>query len=193
MRLVRVGLGVQSQAVAGRRGPDARPAQMTPEQQKEELSKAYLLAVAARCGFAVGTWSQDHGGVDATVSAGGTVGGGARSRPKIDVQLKCTAQQSLLREEFLSWTLERAHYDGLRHPACDPHILVVLLLPEREDEWLEHGPDRLILRRCAWWVCMTGMPEREGDSVTVRLPREQVFSPDQLRLMMTRVSRGGSP
>jgi glutamate-1-semialdehyde 2,1-aminomutase len=53
MRLVRVGLGVQSQAVAGRRGPDARPAQMTPEQQKEELSKAYLLAVAARSGVPV--------------------------------------------------------------------------------------------------------------------------------------------
>lgn len=31
---------------------------MTPEQQKEEISKAYVHAVAARSGFAAGLWSQ---------------------------------------------------------------------------------------------------------------------------------------
>jgi hypothetical protein len=37
---------------------------MTPEQHKEEISKAYLYAVAARCAFKVGTWTQDSGGLD---------------------------------------------------------------------------------------------------------------------------------
>jgi hypothetical protein len=60
---------------------------MTPEQQQEEISKAYLHAVAAQCGFTVASWSQDHGGIDATVGAASTVGAGHVSRPKVDIQL----------------------------------------------------------------------------------------------------------
>jgi hypothetical protein len=166
---------------------------MTPEQQKEELSKAYLQAVAARCGFAVSSWSQDHGGIDATLSAGGTVGGGTKARPKLDVQLKCTSRQDLLHDGFLSWTLDRAYYDSLRHDAVTPHLLVVLLLPEDASTWLEHSAEQLVLRRCAWWVKMTGMPGANTASVTVRLPLDQVFSPDQLRAIMAKVSKGEHP
>lgn len=122
---------------------------MTPEQQKEELSKAYIHAVAARCGFAVGHWSQDHGGVDTTIGAGGAPAPGGLSRPKIDIQLKCTSRTDVLKVDHLVWTLDRAHYDGLRARSHQPHLLVVLMLPEREEEWVEHTLDRLILRRCA--------------------------------------------
>ena len=164
---------------------------MTPEQKKEDISKAYLQAVAARCGFAVGIWSQDHGGIDVTIGAAGPVGRGTFARPKLDVQLKCTAQQELLHDDFLSWTLDRTHYDALRRDALDPHLLVVLLLDADETRWIEHGADALILRRCAWWVTMTGMPPKDTTSVTVRLPRAQVFSPDQLMALLEKLSAEG--
>jgi hypothetical protein len=49
---------------------------VTPNQLQEEISKAYLHAVAAKCGYAVGKWEQDHGCVDTTVSAATALGNG---------------------------------------------------------------------------------------------------------------------
>jgi len=167
---------------------------MTPEQQKEEISKAYLQAVAARCGFTVSSWSQDGGVVDATIKADEPVGGGAFANAMVNIQLKCTSRQDVLHDEFVSWSLEREHYDRLRRRAAVPHLLVVLLLPPQTDQWIEHTPDQIILRRCAWWVRMTEMPAdvRDTAHVTVRLPRSQPFSPDQLLGLMGKLSRGES-
>jgi len=162
---------------------------MTPEQQKEELSKAYLHTVAARCGFAVASWSQDQWGIDVTIGAAGPLGGGSLASPKLDIQLKCTSQQSYLREDHLWWQLDRPNYDRLRARKSVPQLLVVLLLPEDPAVWVEHTPAALILRRCAWWVNMSEMPATEGESKVVHLPLQQVFSPDQLKTLMEKLSR----
>jgi hypothetical protein len=163
---------------------------VTPEQRQEEISKAYLHAVAASGGFSVGSWTQDHGCVDATVGAATTVGGGAIARPKVDIQLKATSQQDLEHDEYVSWTLKIDHYDALRAPAHVPHLLVVLLLPENVDDSVEHTVEQLVIRRCAYWVKMTGMDAAAGESKTVRLPKTQVLSPDALRDVLMQISAG---
>lgn len=162
---------------------------MTPEQQKEELSRAYLHAVAARCGFAVGSWSQDQWGIDVTIGAAGPVGGGSLSCPKLDVQLKCTSKPEHLSNDHVRWQISRQHYDRLRARKSVPQILVVLVLPEEQETWVEHTTDALILRRCAWWVKMRDMPAHDGESTVVHLPLQQVFSPEQLQVLMERLSR----
>lgn len=165
---------------------------MTPKQRQEEISKAYVHAVAAACGFAVGHWSQDHGGVDTTISAERALGRGPYSKPKVDLQLKATTQD-VVREAHVTWSLEMAHYDKLRAPARVPHLLVVLVLPEDADDSVSHTIDALIIRKCAYWVNMTGMPEVSGQaSKTVLIPREQVFSPEGLLQILTLVSEGAS-
>ncbi len=164
---------------------------MTPEQQKEEISKAYLHAVAAICGYSVGTWTQDHGGIDATVGAASTVGSGHLARPKVDLQLKASARTDLEHDDYVSWQLELAHYDSLRAAASIPHILVVLLLPQDIGQAVEHTVQQLMIRRCAYWVKMTGMEAAAGDSKTVRIPKRNVFAPDALREILTKVSQGG--
>ncbi|GAB5545420.1 MAG: DUF4365 domain-containing protein [Sandaracinaceae bacterium] len=167
---------------------------MTPEQRQEEISKAYLHAVAAKGGFAVGSWSQDHGCLDASVGAAATVGSGHLVRPKVDIQLKATRRQDVERETFISWQLEIDHYDQLRAPSHCPHLLVVLLLPEDVDQSIEHSAEQLVLRRCAYWVTMTGMePVRDQRSKTVQLPKTQLFSPAALRDILEAVSQGRVP
>jgi len=163
---------------------------MTPQQRQEEISKAYLHAVAASCGFTVGTWSQDHGCIDATVGAASPIGAGHLSRPKVDIQLKATTQADLERDDYVSWTLEIDHYDSLRAEAHVPHLLVVLLLPEDVDQSVEHTVDHLLIRRCAYWVKMTGMGAETGRSKTVRLPKANVFSPQALKTILDAISRG---
>lgn len=84
---------------------------MTPEQRQEEISKAYAHAVAASCGFSIGTWTQDHGCVDTTIGAASTLGEGTIARPKVDIQLKATRRQDLERDTHFCWRLDRDHYN----------------------------------------------------------------------------------
>jgi hypothetical protein len=72
---------------------------VTPKQRKEELSKAYLAALAARLGFKLGSWSQDDDCIDVTIGAAGKLGGGTLSSPKLDIQLKCTSNPAQERDD----------------------------------------------------------------------------------------------
>jgi len=163
---------------------------MTPEQQLEEISKAYVTAVAARCGFKLSSWSQDDDCLDVTIGAPG-VFGGTLAGPKIDLQLKATSVQAHVRSDHVALSLPRRHYDLLRAEACNPRILVGLVLPANEAEWIEHSAESLIMRRCAYWQTLCGQAEIVGDakSTTVRLPLDNVFSPTSLNELMSRASR----
>ena len=162
---------------------------MTPEQQKEEISKAYIQTVAARCGFKVGTWSQDDDCLDVTIGSAGVLGGGTLASPKIDLQIKCTSDPAAVHPDDVTWQLDRRHYDRLIARSHTPKLLVVLVLPEDETQWIEHTIDHLILRRCAYWLKMTGLPPISTDSKVVHLPQAQVFSPAALQSLMERLSR----
>jgi hypothetical protein len=52
--------------------------------------------------------------------------------------------------------------------------------------------EALLLRRCAYWLSMSGMPAIASESKVVHLPRTHVFSPEQLKAMLERISRGES-
>ena len=83
---------------------------MTPEQRMEELSRAYLYAVTAACGFAVANWSQDQDCIDATVGAAGVLGEGHLADPKLDIQLKSTANPAALRDDHLALQVRKHQY-----------------------------------------------------------------------------------
>ncbi|MBL4683371.1 MAG: DUF4365 domain-containing protein [Nannocystaceae bacterium] len=164
---------------------------MTPQQQREEVSKAYVAAVAAQGGFKLGTWTQDDDCLDVTVGAAGTLGGGTLAGPKLDLQLKASTDQGHDHPEHIAWSLSRAHYDKLRHDAVLPRLLVVLMLPEKLEHSVEHGADKLVMRRCAYWTCLLGADAIRGtaESTTVHLAKANVFSPDALKSLLEKVSR----
>lgn len=169
-----------------------RMTHLTPRQQKEEISKAYITAIAARLAYKIGTWSQDDDCLDVTIGAAGILGGGTLASPKLDVQLKCTSEQSRDTGTEISWQLSRKHYDQLRAATVTPKLLVVLMLPENEERWIEYSADELILRRCAYWLSLRGMAPIIGsaESTTVKIPKTNPFSPDIVKTIMEKISRG---
>jgi hypothetical protein len=165
---------------------------MTPKQQREELSKAYVAAVAARAGCKLGNWSQDSGCLDVTVATATTFGGGLAA-PKLDLQLKASAKPRIAKDGLLSWSLSRAHFDTLRRRAQIPHLLIALILPEREDEWMAQSEQELSMRRCAYWIHLLGEPpisSNERKSTTISIPECQLFSPAALLALLERSGRG---
>lgn len=161
---------------------------MTPRQRKEELSRAWLCAVAGSCGYAIGSWSQDQDCIDATISAADPVGAGVIADTKIDVQLKATSAR--IGDGWIDVQLSKDKLVKLTRRSMAPKILVALALPDVDEvEVVEH--QHLLLRRCAYYLSTSAIDAKaEGESKVVRVPFSQPFTPIALQAMMERVSKG---
>lgn len=162
--------------------------QMTPNQRKEELSRAWLAAVAGSCGFALANWSQDQDCIDATIAAADPIGRGTIADPKLDIQLKATSTR--FNKDAVEVQLTTTQLDRLTRKSMVPKILVAMLLPEGgEVEVVPH--EHLLLRKCAYFrVASSIAPKVDGDSKVVQVPFNQPFTPEVLRIMMERLSAG---
>ena len=71
-----------------------------------------------------------------------------------------------------------------------PRLLVVVVIPESEEEWLRHSEDELCLRRGGYWMSLADLPTTANEvSVTVQMPRSQVFDAEAIRNLMSRAAR----
>ena len=98
-------------------------------------------------------------------------------------------------EATFSFPVTRKNYDELRpsHVAV-PRILVVMLVPDKLEDWLNHTERELAIRRCTYWMSLREMPETTNEtSVTVAIPRINLFLVDGLRSMMSRIDQGSFP
>lgn len=163
---------------------------MTQNEQKQQLSVAYVHAVAARAGFASQIVHVDDDSVDVQLAAKGKINDTSIYRsPKIDVQLKATSR-NLLKTEHLAFPLPFKNYNDLREAALVPRLLVVLCLPSDEARWLEQTEEQMISRHCAYWMTLLGQPETSNETtVTVHLPRTQQFTVPSLHGLMEKVAR----
>ena len=155
-------------------------------QAKEEaLSRVYVRAAAAAAGYLTAESDFDRDGVDLRIHAGGTM------RPALDLQLKATVNLHGPADGDLRFPLSRRNYDLLRLETQTPRLLVVLDLPSDPSQWVTITDDELVLRHRAYWLNLRGC-EATGNqwSVTVGIPRQNLFDVENLRALMDK-SRGG--
>lgn len=158
------------------------------------LSYAYLHAVAARAGAVCtpGERDEDNKGIDATVRIFGPFPNATyRNSIMLDVQLKATVETPTDRGTHLSYFVRgKERYEKLCEP-CEavPCLLVVLFLPNDEEQWMAHSPEELILRRCAYWESLRGAPASTNKSgQTVYLPKRQRLTPQSLLKIAARIA-----
>jgi len=152
--------------------------------RKSRFSLGYITAVAAHAGYQVLESRIDKDSVD------GVLMGEEGRRPRIEFQAKATARD-VLRPGYLAFPLPIKNYDDLRAEVITPRLLVIVVLPESEGDWLAHSEEELSLRRSGYWLSLAGQPEVPNtSSVTVRVPRTQVFDTEQLRALMRRAEGG---
>lgn len=162
--------------------------------RQEALSRAYARAVAARARMICGSTENDLGfdlylqGVE--IHGQQLWDGG----PQLDLLLKSTTRAGV-RETVVAYDLEVRAYNILRREKVNrPRILVVLVLPEDEGEWMSQSQDALILRRCAYWTSLRGTgPTAARTTVRVSIPRANVFSVQCLGALMDRAGGGEMP
>ena len=160
--------------------------EMPINQRKSRLSIAYIEAVASQAGYQVTEIKVDSDSVD------GTLIGDFGQRPRIDFQAKATARD-LARNGEIRYPLPIKNYDELRIDTINPRILIVMLMPDDPDDWIDQTDDALCVRCCAYWTSILG--ERDSankESVTVYVPMANVFDRDRLVSMMRNTERTGA-
>lgn len=101
---------------------------------------------------------------------------------RVDVQIKSTTNPLFVGDQ-LKYDLDVRNYHSLRHsdPNGPPRLLLVLVLPDSEKDWLSVSEDSLVLRRCMYWSSFEGAKSTTNRrSVRVWIPRKNVFSSEFL-------------
>ena len=161
---------------------------MTDEHRMEQLSRAYVHAVAAVCGCTCARPDPDYG-VDLSLRRVQWVGNEYMPMgPSLDLQLKST-RTAILEADHVVYDLERRAYDLLRRGTrTAPRYLVLLVLPATD--WLGHSEQQLELRGCAYWMTLRREPPSPNKStVRIRIPRANQFTPADLGRIMDAIKR----
>lgn len=164
---------------------------LTLNKVKEELNLAYVLAVAASKKFSTEITRVDMDSVDATIGYSGYMVEGESTlySPSVKLQLKATSHADI-DGNFIKFPLPVKNYNDLRLRSATPRFLVILCLPELENEWLLHTDVNLILKNCAYYLDLSGEPETTNTTtITVKVPLANVFSPDTLYDLMLKTSK----
>jgi hypothetical protein len=131
--------------------------------QKEQISKAYVLAVATEAGATLADWNVDKDGVDVTLR---------RGQLMVDLQLKCTGSARVSGGDY-AFDLDVPTFVKLTDPdRSAPAYLCLLVVPKALRAWLQHHPEALLLRCHGYWAGMRSDHAPRGNATTaVRLPR----------------------
>jgi hypothetical protein len=110
---------------------------------------------------------------------------------KLDVQAKSTGPKNLTSQE-LDFDLPISNYNDLRDTTVgDYRILVVLVLPEKEADWITQTETELLLRRAAYWISLYGAPSSKNQrTIRISIPRSNLFTPIALQGIMEKVRNG---
>lgn len=151
-----------------------------PENQiKELLSRNFIETIASKSGYKIVQPQLDNG-VDLTVTfpiAFNNINGKKRiydSGYSIDIQLKATTEKYIYPyENGFGYDLKVNNYDDLlrrkRSNSPTPLILIVFILPETKNNWLDVKENELILRKNAFWYYPENIYREVNSISTIRI------------------------
>lgn len=170
---------------------------ITTNHTKEDLSRAYLMAVAGRAGCLVQIDEESHDyGIDATVDS---VRPSGKQRKKaccpIHIQLKATEKWKKVGSN-VEYSLDVGTYNYLvslrRQKSANPVILVVLCLHKTETQWMSVDSSALSLRECCyyWFPPYNKSKKSRRSKEKIQIPAQQLFNPDVLKDFLKKRKEG---
>lgn len=159
--------------------------------RQEQFSIAWLYAIASVAGYSVEHVKWDNDSVDAEIHQKGD-GAECPLIDQINVQLKCTYATSP-KNSRISYRIPRKNYDDLRGNRLTPRILVLLHVPRGIGNWLTHSNQSVLLKNCAYWTSLQGLPPKATSTVTVPISTSQRLTVSQLTKLMEMAAKGRRP
>lgn len=153
---------------------------------KEDLSIAYVRAVAGRAGIYLAHYVRDWG-VDGSFDTIQIVGGKPfPSGFPLDYQLKATECWDC-NDDRIIYDLDVEIHNALAmrtrqhlEEGANSCVLILYCLPDDPSQWLTLNADGLILRKCCYWYMIDGPVSDNARTVRVKIPTSQVLTPNAL-------------
>lgn len=168
---------------------------LTTQHIEEDLSKAYVMAIGAKAGYSVELDRPHDYTVDGTFHEIVVIGNKREeSGYSIDFQLKASTR-CIVEEEFVKYDFDADTYNyiarRINRKNSTPLILLLLVLPENANEWLNISEDSLILKKACYWY-KTGKSDftENKNSTRISIPRKQLFSPNSLKTLFKQIEGG---
>jgi hypothetical protein len=157
---------------------------------KEELSYAYLHAVAANVGYSCDRPQKDRDSVDVQVKARFPPGGGIEFiSPEISFQLKATTKVEAT-EEMFTFDLPIKNFRDLRINHPFPRLLMVLVLPKDRSEWIQVDKERLIAKNCSYWCNLKMLEDSDNKTKkSIHVSTKNLLTPQTLKKLMEKSAR----
>ncbi|CAK2804528.1 DUF4365 domain-containing protein [Vibrio splendidus] len=152
---------------------------------KELVSISYMYAICAQTGLNLSDPVIDNDGVDTTLRGKG-YHGYTWSKPKVDIQLKCTRFKRKnidFKTRTLSFNLKKINYDELTDTEY-PSILIVNTVPTEQDNWIVQNNHSLGLRYNCYWYSLMGNKPLSKQSRTLKIPLSQRLTPEAVLWLM---------
>lgn len=155
---------------------------ITIQHTKEQLSLAYITAIAGLAGVNLGQRSVNDYGVDGYFRSV-AIDPIERRRAETDFSVDFQAKASIAwqrRGANIIYDVERKAYNDMvrRSRAAAPLIVVLLCLPK--EGWHEISEEQLILKHaCYWWRLTDGSPIT-GTKKRISIPTNNILTPEVL-------------
>ncbi|WP_322894048.1 MULTISPECIES: DUF4365 domain-containing protein [unclassified Yoonia] len=156
---------------------------LSENDRKEQLSQAYVAALAAGCGYTVSIPNLDRDSVDIQVSSGSS------RRASVQFQLKATVSPDWS-DDGLKFQLKQKNYNDLVCVRQVPLLLAVMVLPAQEQDWLTVSLNEMILKQCVWWHCMIGNATTDQGSKQVLISTTNILDQKSLCDLIRRSEEG---
>jgi hypothetical protein len=167
---------------------------ITRPHRQELLCRAYVHAIAAQAGVHCSRPDPDYG-IDLSLRHVAIVSRRHRDTSvQVDLQLRSTTRAGVTETEVML-DLDVETYNDLRTPEtfC-PRLLVVLVMPDEEAEWVSQSSDELAIRHCAYWLSLHGYAETSARStIRIGIPLINRFSVEAVLTIMQRLQEGKLP
>ena len=167
---------------------------MCVEKVKEELSICYLNAIAAVKGIALEQIRHDEDSTDVILKKVVFLEDNTPFNVQIRVQLKATSSGSIfsMGQDSLTYKLKVKNYNDLCQRTTAPVILALLVLPEKEEEWVKWSREELLLRGKMFWLSLYGKKESDNaESVSVTIPLSNLLNYETIEKLLVRVAKEG--
>lgn len=177
--------------------PVVRGSSTRDTEMMESFQEAYVRGVAAAAGCVVYGKPEIDEGVDIVLTHRADVHLIGDKTAHLEIQMKSSADGPIENGEYITATLRRSRFDDFRAENITVNKIVVILhMPEDQEEWVTLGDTALSLHHRAYWVNLQGLPaiaDPEQKSITVRAPTSQYFDDVALCRMMQRIGQWGKP
>ncbi len=166
---------------------------ITKQHRQEQLSRAYVHAVAAHAGLIFEPATTDYG-VDGSIRfIQKREGRRFVCGHSLDVQLKATTNWVFETDDVI-YDVEAKTYNDLvdrfNEPRGTPMVLILMCLPKDEVEWLSITTEQLILRHCCFWCRVGGAKTNNTATQRIRIPRSHRLDQASVGELLDKVKKG---